>query len=175
MITRVSRLARSTADLVFHDNTPGAQPTFSMQNITAGSTRFLQFWDHAGLTWSSIPVANAMAPLAGNATVFVASVNQAVLASQDTEDYVVVFRSGSIEEVEAWSFGSPETIMIEQLHQKLVPGRVEITRMDNFTVQQSFFDAKALGNEVLRFTYHQNTSGAQPEETQVNDSDLILV
>jgi len=154
-------------------------PTFTLQNRNQASALYGQFLNTTTGTWSATRTQNPLLPSGTVPGLYETTLQQATISEYEIDTYMVVLSSNStttpVSECEIWQFGSADEVKLKGLVNYVLAQRVELSRPDSFTVRRSFFDAKAGGNEVLRFTSVQNTSAAPglPEEVQTNNTDLI--
>lgn len=177
-MNRISRCVGSSIDLafaVFDNGQPiiGAVPTFTVQCVTPTSSRYLQFYDVLLSSWQASAANNVMVPVVSNQGLFTAG-----FTTEHSENYLIVLSSNTtpnVVEVELWEIGSLASVQLQQVHQYLLAPRRELSRINgDLGIVEKIFDAKVAGKEVLRLTSTQDPSGAQPEETRVNDTDLIV-
>lgn len=156
---------------------PGLATTFLWQCDTYTSPNYGKFYDFTNDMWSSTPVQNALSPVFAQSGIYGADISHQGLSTV-AESYLVTFNSNSVIHplvaFEIWEFGVSELQWLESIHAYLLAPRKELHRFNgDLGIEERIFDAKTGGNEIIRISSVQDPSGAQPEETRTNNTDLI--
>lgn len=150
--------------VVYAVRTPGLSVTYWIQNLDIDAT-YLYYFNATTQLWQSGFIANTLTESTVPG-VYIVHVNHTALACQHCGVGVTEITT-SYSDIYTIRFSSVETTVLNAV----APMRKEITRVTDNHMRITCWDALTAGNKTLQIDVTHDSSGAQPEEIQLNTTN----
>jgi len=154
----------------------GASCTVSIQDITVGTTTELKYYSNVSAAWVAQSSLNPMVVSSTDTSIYFYVFDASVIATAATaQQFLILTRdsTGSLIDAMVLFVGSSAQNAVARIGYAVAPYKKTISRTTDTEITVSSYSDTAGTKEVLRYDIQQDTSGNQPEETQIDTSSLI--
>lgn len=154
----------------------GSSCTVSIQDITVGATTEFKYYSNLASAWVAQSALNPMTVSPTDTSIYFYVFDASVLAtSSGVQQFLILTRDGTGSLIDAMVLyvGSTTQNAIARLGYAVAPYKRTISRTTDKEITVSSYSDTVGTKEVLRYDIQQDTSGNQPEETQIDTSSLI--